>query len=317
MSPSWLSGVAPDVAIEISAERVAVASMSVRPGGAAIGAYASEVLPAGAVTPSLIATNLHDRPGVEAAVRRALERTGSRPKRVALVIPDSAAKVSILRFDRIPERQTDLDQLVRWQLRKTTPFPVEDAVVTYTLGRRLDEQAREVVVTLARRAVVEEYERMCLEVGAHAGLVDLSTISLLNLVLAGTPPSDDWLLVHLRADAITIAIMRGTDLIFYRHRGEGEAQSLADLVHQSVMFYQDRLSGAGFTKVLIAGAGRLPATFDQAQKDLRDRLGVGVEAITLGAAVTVADRSAASADVVEVLGPLAGIALRSVEGEAA
>ena len=34
--------------------------------------------------------------------RSAFDKLGTRPRRVALVIPDTAAKVSLLRFDKVP-----------------------------------------------------------------------------------------------------------------------------------------------------------------------------------------------------------------------
>jgi Tfp pilus assembly PilM family ATPase len=59
------------------------------------------------------------------ALRRALERTGLRSVgRVALVVPDSVARVTLLTFDKLPPKASDLDQLIRWQLKKATPFPI-------------------------------------------------------------------------------------------------------------------------------------------------------------------------------------------------
>ena len=42
------------------------------------------------------------RAALVAALRSALDKLGSRPRRVALVIPDTAAKVSLLRFEKVP-----------------------------------------------------------------------------------------------------------------------------------------------------------------------------------------------------------------------
>ena len=49
---------------------------------------------------------------------RACQSLGLKPKRVALVIPDVAAKVSLVRFDQMPTRRDDLDQLIRWQVQE-------------------------------------------------------------------------------------------------------------------------------------------------------------------------------------------------------
>ena len=101
----------------------------------------------------------------------------------------------------------------------------------------------------------------------HAGLVDLSTFSVVNLFLASAIPAGDWLVVHVRPDYTSIAIMRGGDLIFFRNRGEGEDEALADVVHQTTMYYQDRLSGQGFARVL---ARRIEPDARQASNGVRD-----------------------------------------------
>lgn len=313
MSPfaSWLTSAPPDAAVEITPERISAAMVAVRGDGPVVTAHASESLQAGVVTASLTSRNIVDRPAAAAALRRVFDRLPSRPRRVALVIPDSAAKISLVRFDQTPGRRDDLDQLIRWHVRKSTPFPIEDASVSYAPGLKVGDAGREFLVLLARRTIVGEYEGVCEDAGAHAGLVDLATISLLNMYLAAAAaPSGDWLLVHERVDSTSVAIMRGEDIIFYRNRAEGEEDSLSDLVHQTTMYYQDRLSGAGFSRVLVGGLGRSAATVDVARRSLEERLGVAVESVDPTRIASLTDRISASRDLLDVLGPLVGISLR-------
>ena len=72
---------------------------------------------------------------VAGAVGRLLERVG-RARRVGLVLPDPVARVSLIRFEQVPPRAHDLDQLIRWQVRKAAPFPIE--------GTRAEIRARTV-----------------------------------------------------------------------------------------------------------------------------------------------------------------------------
>src|SRR5205085_12306409 len=117
--------------------------------------------------------------------------------------PDNVAKVSLLRFDKVPERSHDLDELVRWQVRKAAPFRVEDAQISHVAGQKNADGSTEFVVVMARRDIVREYETVCEEAGAQAGVVDLSTLNVVNAVLAGQnapAPDTDWLLVHVTPD---------------------------------------------------------------------------------------------------------------------
>jgi type IV pilus assembly protein PilM len=309
---SWLASPPPDAAIEIAPERVSVAVVGARSRGLVVQAYASEPLPPGAVVASLTSLNIHNRPLVSAALRTALDRASIRPRRVALVIPDLTAKVSLVRFDTIPARREDLDQLVRWQVKKASPFPIEEAVVTWTPAARHADNSAEFLVVSARRDIVAEYEAVCNEAKVYAGLVDVSTVGILNLLLGGSDvPQADWLVVHLRPDYTSIVIMRGEHVIFFRNRPEGDQASIADLVHQTAMYYQDRLQGQRFARVFLGGSGRVGGAVDSARKNLEERLGVSVEPIDPSQAATLTDRIAVTPDLMDVLGPLVGMAFRT------
>ena len=237
-----------------------------------------EPLPPGAVVPTLNAANIVDRKAVSDALRQVFERIGARPKRVALAIPDSVAKVSLLRFEKVPARPRDLEELITWQVRKAAPFRIEDAQISFIPGRKAPDGATEFVVVVARKDIVREYEAACEDAGAQAGIVDLTTFNVINAVLAGPQhPIDDWLLVHVTPEDATMAILRGDALVFFRNRiADGEA-GLADLVHQTAMYYEDRLSGSGFGRVVLSGggspAGEGTQDADYLRRALEDRLG--------------------------------------------
>lgn len=253
-SSSWTNSSAPAAAVEIGAARVTVVGLAQAPGGPSVQGWASEALPRGAVMPSLTASNIADMGATTEAIGRALDRAGLQPKRVGLVIPDLAAKVSLVPFDTVPERDEDLAGLISWQVRKSAPFRIEDAQMSYVPGAAHGERGRTYVVTLARRDVIEQYEEACAAVGAHAGIVDLASFNVVNAVLAAREPSGgDWLLVNTTAESQTLAIMRGDTLMFFRNRPIEEDERLPDLVHQTAMYYEDRLQGAGFERVVLAG----------------------------------------------------------------
>jgi Tfp pilus assembly PilM family ATPase len=304
---------APDVAVEFASNRVSAASLETRGGQPVVAAHAAEPLPDGALVPSLTAANLHDRTAVAGALARVLERVGA-PRRIGLVVPDVVAKVSLVRFEQVPARAQDLEQLIRWQVKKTAPFTIEEAQVSYVRGLQAGG-GHEFIVALARRSVIEEYEAICAEAGAYAGLVDLSTFNVINSVLAGPGvPDADWLLVNVAVDYASIAIMRGRSMIFFRNRGAEADGTLADLVHQTAMYYEDRLSGAGFARVILAGAAGTGAPhagdIDEVRRSIGERLTTAVEMVDPRAAAALTDRITAAPVLLDTLAPLVGLLLR-------
>ena len=311
---SWLASPAPDAAVEIAPSRVSAATLSSRGGAPVMQSFAVDVLPSEAIAASLTSHNILDRASVVASLRAVFDRLERRPARVALIIPDVAAKVSVVRFDRIPSRPDDLDQLVRWQVRKAAPFPIEDATVSYTGGTRTAEGGAEFVVVLARRDVIAEYEDVCAAAGAHAGLVDIATFSVINLALAAPRVrSGDWLVVHMRPEYTSIGIVRSGALTFFRNRPEDDEESLTDVVHQTAMYYQDRLSGNGFTGVLLGGSGRAADAVEAARHALEERLGARVDPIHAAPAVTLPEMTATAPALRDGLAPLAGMLLRTTD----
>ena len=312
---SVLSRSAPSVGVEIGPDHVTAVTVAQNRGAAVLSAYATEPLPAQAVTPAVNAKNVQDPPAAGQALKRVLDGLPRRPTRIALVVPDSVAKVSLVRFEQVPARARDLDELIRWQVRKAAPFRIEDAQVSYTPGVATPEGGREFIVALMRRDIVEEYEQLCMGAGAHAGIVDLASFNLINAVVAGRSDAAgaDWLLVNVTADYSTIAIVRGDDLIFFRNRpAEGDG-NLADLVHQTTMYYEDRLNGSGFGRVILAGLASHPSLEGDpgsVQRDLEERLGTRVESIDPRPAAALTDRIGATPDLLDRLAAPVGLLLR-------
>jgi Tfp pilus assembly PilM family ATPase len=324
---AFFASTPPSVGVEIATDRVSAVSLVAD--GSTVAGYATERLPAGALTPTLNATNIRDRSAVIAALKAVFDKLGARPRRVALVVPDTAGKVSLLRFDKVPAAH-DLEELIRWQVRKGAPFKPEESVLSWVPGVALTTGGREFVVTQARRDVIESYEAVCDEAGAEAGVVDLATMNLINAIIAGGgAPADekmtqgDWLVVHVAVDYATLAIVRGTDLIFIRTRptaasavadAEGRTlespADLADLVHQTAMYHEDRLEGAKqFSRVILSGAQQAGSGVDDIRQTIEERLGVRVEPLDFRGS-TLRQRMSSAPDLLDALAPALGIVLR-------
>jgi Tfp pilus assembly PilM family ATPase len=317
LSSSLLRATPPGVAIDLSAHRVAAASLDLRGGKYVVRAHALAPLPAGALVPSLTASNIRDRAAVIGALKSVLDQIGT-PRRVGLVIPDPVAKISLVKFQQVPAKAEDLEQLIRWQVRKAAPFAIEEAQVSFVEGARAAD-GQEFIVSLARTEIIAEYEGLCAEVGAHAGVIDVSTFNVINAVLGGAnAPTGDWLLVNVAPDWASMAILRGSDLVFFRSRSADGEGTLADLVHQTAMYYEDRLSGGGFSRVMLCGAsttagdGQSPDA-GALRRSLEERLGTVVNPVDPRNAASLTDRIDGSPSLLDALAPLVGLLVRDRE----
>lgn len=313
--PSFLVTPPPSVGVEIASDRVTAVSLARQADSWIIGAHGTERLAPGVVTPALNAVNVHDPRALSAALRSAFDKLGTRPRRVALVIPDTAAKLSLLRFEKIPAA-ADLDQLIRWQMRKAAPFKPEDAQISWLPAAPIAGGGREYLVTLGRRDIIESYMQACGDAGASAGLVDLASLNLINAALAsGAQTTGDWLIVHVAPDYATLAIVRDQNLIYFRTRQLESDGDLADLVHQTAMYHEDRLNGGTFGRVVLSGASA--RTGDETaertarlRRSLEERMHVKVEALDFRGTAAMRDRITAGAELLDTLAPAVGVVLR-------
>ena len=308
---SWLASPPPSVAVEITAMRASAVALGEQGSTYTIAGHAMELLAPGVATPALNAVNVHDEAAVIAAVRSVLESLPVRHKRIALVLPDSVAKVSLVRFEKVPAKVQDLEQLIRWQVRKAAPFRIEDAQVSWQEGVALPGGGREYLVTVARRDVIESYERVCDAAGVHAGIIDIASFNQINAVLAGGTVAGDWLLVNVASDFATLAVVRDGHVAFFRNRTTGGIGDLPDLVHQTAMYHEDRLGGGGFCRVVLAGASVLGAEeLERFRRLLEERIGMRVEPMDFRPAAEMRDRITPAPELLDTLAPAVGVLLR-------
>ena len=302
----------PPAAVEITAHRVNVVAID-QGASPTISGQASELLPDGLVTPAINGPNVHDQGALAAAIRAAVDRLSPRPRRAALILPDIVAKVSMLRFEKVPPKADDLEQLVRWQIRKAVPFRIDDAQVSWVEGPAPATGGREYLVLAARRDVVRAYEAACEAADVHAGIVDIASLNLVNAVLATNAASSrgDWLLVDITPGYATLLVVRDGQAIFYRNRpADAAGLDMGDLVHQTAMYYEDRLGGAAFNRVVLAGGSAYGAEAERIGRQIEERLGTRVEPIDVRGGVTLRDRIAAGPELLDALAPAVGILLR-------
>jgi Tfp pilus assembly PilM family ATPase len=314
-SGSLLSAPPPAAAIEIAAGRISVAEVGSGADGLTVNGFASEPLPESAVTPSLTGVNIADPAAVTAALKRAYERAGIRaPRRAALIVPDSVARLTLLTFEELPPKAADADQLIRWQIRKATPFPLEDAQVTHVVTHQAPG-ATTVAAIVARRDVIAQYEQVVTPLGILPGIVDLASLNVVNAVLAGgAAPAGDWLLVSVARESTALAIVRSGQLMFYRLRLSIDDEPLGALVHQTSMYHQDRLGGGTFARVWLCGAAWADGGGETIRREISDRLGVQAEPVDVRVAATMRDRIGVSPDVLDAMAAPMGVLLRERKG---
>ncbi len=201
--------------------------------------------------------------------REALEKTsgaaGKRPKAV-LVIPDYAVRMAVLDFEEFPAGEEQRTALLRFRLRKSVPFPIDEARLSYSI-QFTTEKLVEVIAVAVARPILEDYERIFVDAGYKPGMVLPSIMAALPLCDA----SRKGLTLLAKATGFTLTVVllepgrvrlvRCVDLASGEEpggmmpEGAGPVQTaaiMAPLVQQTLAYAEDQL-GESVSQILLSG----------------------------------------------------------------
>ena len=209
----------------------------------------------------------------------ALERIASNRKveNVSVLLPDSWFRMHILSLDRIPERWSEADEMVRWSLKRMLPSRTDELRLSWKTTEKSGKGGR-VAVLAAAEDSISRLEKAIETAGMRAVVIEPVGLSLWN-ALAGPVPDDghDRLLLVAREGEMAMALFRGERPLFYRSKRLSGAHDLIQEVRLSISYLKNQI---GIESLEICwGAG------DRIDPQLRDlitnELGVPIHPVTL------------------------------------
>lgn len=266
---SGSNGAKPRLACEIAADRVLVGRLG--EGGRSLEACAARELAPGSVVPDLVEGNLRQREAVREAVYETLSSVAGRTHDVIAVVPDAAVRVVLLEFDTLPSDSEEAASVVRFRMKKSLPFDVDKARVSYHAQESND--GVRVVAAVALASVVEDYEVAFRDAGFSPGVVVPSMLAALGAAEGERPT----LVVKVDARTTSIAILNAHQLQLFRTleniRGVTiTGDQLAEDIYPSVVFFQDTYH-LNIEKIFVSGISDISS----AAPALRSQTGAEVE----------------------------------------
>jgi type IV pilus assembly protein PilM len=195
-----------------------------------------------------------------------------RSRDVIAVVPDAAVRVVLLEFDSLPSDAEEAAGVVRFRMKKSLPFDVDKARVSYHAQKT--KEGVKVVAAVALASVVEDYEAAFRGAGFSPGVVLPSMLAALGAASAERPT----LVVKVDARTTSIAILNADQLQLFRTlentRGVTiTGEQLAEEVYPSVVFFQDTYH-LNIEKIFVAGlsdtSGAAPALRSQTGAEVQE-----------------------------------------------
>jgi len=248
MQGSHTSTDRPLLACEISEDRVIAARAN--GSGNALEAHTSRRLATGTLTAGLTKTNIERHQALLDALQSALRDVAGKHKDVVAILPDASIRVVLLDFDSLPDDPEEAKSIIRFRVRKTVPFNVDDALLSYNM--QPNGNAWRVIAALVPRSILHEYEGVFVQAGYEAGIVVPSIIATLGLVDVAKPT----LVVKIDSNSCTLALLHPNALLQVRTMEfpatEHSVSKLAEQVFPSLVFHEDTFNSK-VERILLTG----------------------------------------------------------------
>src|SRR2546421_6558473 len=207
----------------------------------------------GVISVSPLRDNIVEPEKLASAVRSMIPQNGGRKRRdAALILPDSCVRVAVLDFDTFPSDAKDQLPLVRFRMKKSVPYDVESAVLSYHAQPRGSGKKVDVVVSVAPIEIIARYEAPFRSAAIEPGFVTTSALASLELV----KETGTVVIAKLSGRMLTILVLSSGVLKLVRSLDltePGIAEIVADL-YPTFVYIEDNL-GTKAEKLLLAGFG--------------------------------------------------------------
>jgi hypothetical protein len=304
----------PRVALELERKSMALVRLKKkRTGVPLLETYRVQALEEAGVPATISDQELIDQGRLGETIRDLLEKSGVRPGKISLVLPDNLAKLSLLTLPERPPSRRQLEEVIRFKMRRGVPFRLADAALSYQLLPS-EDKGLTILVAVMRRALIERYEAALESAGARPGLVDLCTPNLLNLCrtkIEAASADGDVAFLNCAGTYFSLAIVRNSRLVFMRCKtyamGNGEPGPINGLLGRelgySLSYYEEKLGGEGIRTLFVRS---LEVPFEELSGQLASLDPDHVELCDPVAAVQTEDGAKVESDVAQRLAPALG-----------
>jgi len=233
-------------------------------------------LPPGVLAISPLKENVLDETAFAAAVKSlAAAHSARRGRDAALILPDFSTRTTILDFDSFPAAAEEQLGLIRFRLKRSVPFDVETAAVSY-VAQPVDSggpKRVDVVVVMAPREIVAHFEAPFRAAGLNPGLVTTSSLAAIELA----PEGGLTMVAKLTGKSISLLVRDKTTLKLVRclELPSTELDDMIAILAPTFVYMEDNLGGRA-EKLLLCGFG---ARTEEAKRLFEQELGVGVDEV--------------------------------------
>ncbi len=196
------------------------------------------------ITLSLREPNIRNADAFVTAVRSAHEQLQCRSKMVAVSLPDGASRIILFDLDGRFKSRSEAVDLIRWKLKKNIPFDPADTMVDYQQLTVRENGDLALMVAIASRAVITQYEDLIAAAGLVPSRIDCNSLNIFRLFDKRLSLQQESILVSFYAGTLTVTMFVEGIPEFFRSKdlsGCGATDSrVYREISSSLLVYRER-----------------------------------------------------------------------------
>ena len=198
---------------------------------------------------------------------------GRKRRTAALILPDYSARLSVLDFDSFLEKAEDQEALIRFRIRRSVPFDIDSAALSYWRQNSPGGKSHEVVVAVTPAEIVARYEAPFRALGIQPGFISVSQIAACELI----PLDGISVLAKINGCVLSVLVSHLGVLKLVRslELTERSLPEIAADLYPTFVYIEDNLQAAA-TRLLLCGFGDLEPT---ATRQFQSEMSLPVEPV--------------------------------------
>lgn len=225
-------------------------------------------LPPGLVKADFVRLNITDEGHLRQLMERLPVEAGLKKiGRLSVSLPSMSGRSYVLSLESGPRSRSEEAELLDWKIERTSGYPTADLRVSRRALPAVEGKPNW-LVSLAHRAVLEQYESLFEQLGWQAGLILPRHLAELFWLTRANVEGDQMLLSPTPR-GFEVALLRGSTPLLIREV-DCSSEEVENEFYRLIVFYRDRLAPSGgapaLFRLLVTGS----SADQQRYRDLAD-----------------------------------------------
>ncbi|MBW1893560.1 MAG: hypothetical protein JRI91_07685 [Deltaproteobacteria bacterium] len=159
--------------------------------------------------------NIADSDRFRKTIGEALQDSIGKVSSIGLSIPNDIVKISIKKYEELPDSESETEKMIAWSIEKLLRFPEKSTKITYEMIEQNAQNEKWLLIAIGIRDVIKEYELNLKELKIFPKVIRPSGINQFNFFSRALPEKGINAFIGLYENYFTFLVFEDDKLIFF------------------------------------------------------------------------------------------------------